>query len=423
MIESVGNTVGHRTGAVSTPVRRMMEPNEALRLVLESATPLPPQCVPLEEACGLQLAGEIRADRDYPPLPRAMMDGYAVRAADAGKMVVVVGEVTAGQIVETEVTERHCLEIMTGAACPAGTEAVVQKEHVHRDGHRVTLPKAIRVGQHIAPQGSECRTGQLVLGPGETITPLATAVMASFGMEAVPVTPRPSLAVITTGGELVPPHTDPAPQQIRDSNGPMLLAMARSMGLNRLPHLHAEDRLEAILHVLEQVATVNVIVLTGGVSVGTYDLVPLALERYGTELVFHKVRQKPGKPLLLARKDSQLVFGLPGNPLASHLCFHRYVAAAIRGMQHKPPVPAPVSGTLTDPVHPRRGRTFFVPACAQPAAGARQWLIRPLPAVSSADVFASCRANSYVQVPPGGAKIPAGEMLAFQWIGGAPWPN
>jgi molybdopterin molybdotransferase len=410
--------------ATETPGTRraMIDPQEALALVLPAARRRPPRRVPLAAAGGLTLAQPVRADREYPPFPRATMDGYAVRTADAGRTVSVVGEVAAGQEVKTEVVPGRCLEVMTGAPCPPGTEAVVKKEETQRDGDSVVLPRSILSGQDIAPRGSECEAGRLVLESGQTITPLAVAVLASFGLESVEVIPRPSLTIITTGGELIPPGQAPSPGQIRNSNGPMLQAMACELGIQQPPHLHAEDCLEAILQALDKSADADLVLLSGGVSAGKYDLVPEALQHYGAERIFHKVSQKPGKPLLLARKGPQLLFGLPGNPLSCHLCFHRYVAAAIRQMEGKPPLPDPLSGQLAQPVQPRRSRTFFVPACAERLLQASAaWQIQPLPGATSADIFACHRANCYVEVPPGDTEIPAGEVLQFTWLAAARW--
>jgi molybdopterin molybdotransferase len=397
----------------------MLSPEDALQSVLDAAEPLPAQPVCPDDACGLLLAEDVCADRDYPSFRRAMMDGYAVRTSDAGKTVAIAGEIAAGQASDLEVRQGTCVAIMTGAVCPAGTEAVVQKEHVRREGNRVQLPEPIAPGNHIAPVGSECEAARVVLHSGDAITPLAVAVMASFGVEMVRVKPRPAMAVITTGAELIPTGQKPQIHQIRDSNGPMLAAMARQIGLEQPLRLHVDDRLEAILSALEQSADRDVVLLTGGVSAGDYDLVPEALERFGAETLFHKVKQKPGKPLLLARKERQLIFGLPGNPLACHLGFSRYVAAAVRVMQGLPPLVQPLQARLTGPVSYRGNRTFFGLARAERVPGVcGAWCVVPLSGVSSADIFTPCGANCYITVPPGVTEIPASELVPFTWIPG-----
>ncbi len=402
----------------------MISPDEALDLVLREARPGLPRAVPLGEACGLRLAEAVVAEGPFPPFPRALRDGYAVRVSDGGKTVRIAGEVAAGEVAAASVAEGVCLEIMTGAACPAGTEAVVPKEQVGREGDRVTLPLQIAPGQHVALPGSECRAGQVVLEPGAIVTPLAVAVLASLGRKEVRVVPRPSLAVITTGGELVASDQEPAWGQIRDSNGPMLVAMARDLGLSPPPHLHAVDREEAILAVLGQTASHDVVVLTGGVSVGRYDLVPESLKAYGAELVFHRVSQRPGRPLLLARKGAQLLFGLPGNPLGVHFCFHRYVTAAVRQMEGKVAAAERCLGRLTAPVEHRGHRTYFVTARAERGGPAGDgWRLHPLPGVTSADIFASYGANCYAELPPGQEVVPAGALVSFTWIAGASGPH
>lgn len=398
----------------------MITPDEALQLVLQHAERLPSRCVPVTDACGLLMAELVTADRDYPPFHRAMMDGYAVRASDAGHNVDVMGEIPAGQSVNVELVRGQCFEIMTGAPCPPGADAVVPKEHVRREADRVELPKKIAPGQHIAAQGSECRRDKLALTPGETISPLAVAVLASFGKSTVQVTPKPAVGIITTGAELVPVDESPNAGEIRDSNGPMLRSLAGEQGIEQPVHLHAADRLEAILSSLGMLSGCDIVLLTGGVSVGTYDLVPQALRESGADIVFHRVRQKPGKPLLFARKGSQLFFGLPGNPLACHFCFHRYVVSAIRKTSGKSPAKEVFQGVLTEAVPPKSGRTYFVAARAERDDRLNSWTIRILPGVSSADIFGACQANCYVQVPPGHEEIPAGERVDFSWIGSPP---
>jgi molybdopterin molybdotransferase len=263
-----------------------------------------------------------------------------------------------------------------------------------------------------------------VLHSGQTITPLAIAVLASFGLESVAVIPRPALAIVTTGAELVPPGGRPGPGRIRDSNGPMLRAMARELGIEPPPQLHADDRIEAILSALDATAEADLVLVTGGVSAGKYDLVPDALAAYGARQVFHRVSQKPGRPLLLARRGSQVIFGLPGNPLSCHFCFHRYVSAAVGQMQGRAAPVEPPRGRLAAAAEPRPTRTHFIPARAEhvaPAGAAPdQWQLDPLPAASSADVFTCSRANCYLEAPPGRAPIPAGQVLPFTWLAGSP---
>ena len=311
----------------------MISPKEALELVLANAEPGPAGDVSVPDALGLVLAEDVLADCDCPAFPRAMMDGYAVPASSEGRELSVVGEVAAGRAADVPVGEGRCVEIMTGACCPPGAYAVVPQEQVRPGERGVVMPAQIAAGQHISPPGSECVKGRPVLRTGDRVTSLAVAVLASLGRTKVRVTQRVRLGVVATGSELVPPDATPTGTQIRDCNGPMLVAMARTVGIAAPRLLRATDDASAIADALRQLDDLDVILISGGVSVGRYDLVPAVVAEFGAETIFHKVLQKPGKPLLLARRRRQLIFGLPGNPLACHVCFHRYVAAAIRRMQ------------------------------------------------------------------------------------------
>ena len=341
----------------------------------------------------------------------AQRDGFAVRVADSGRTLPIAGLLPAGSVWAGELAAGQCLEIMTGAPCPPGVEAVVAKEDAVRQADAVSLPTEIRHNQNVAAAGSECRAGQWVMSPGDLVTPMAIGVLAAFSRATVRVIPRPRLGIITTGAELA--AGPPRPGQIRDSNGPMLEAMARAEGLEPQPTAHAADQTEAILAAL-RTADCDIVVLTGGVSVGALDLVPQALADYGAETVFHGVNQTPGKPLLFARKQRQLLFGLPGNPLACHLGFHRYVSAAIRKLSGRPPHLPQIEGELTHPWQMAGGRTRFVPARAEFAAGPRPcYRVRLLPGVSSADIFHGSQANCYVELPPEVSSQVAGEACVF----------
>jgi molybdopterin molybdotransferase len=386
--------------------------DEAMEFVVRAAAPLPSLEVDLDRARGLVLAEDIAADCDCPPFPRSMMDGFAVRLADAGRTIPIVGEAPAGSVWPGEVVAGHCVEILTGASCPPGTEAVVPKENVRRSENLVTLPEVLQPRQNIAPQGSDCRRGQLVLAAGQVITSMAIGVIAAFGRTSVRVTPLPSLAIITTGEELALPGQPLGPAQVRNSNGPMLAAMAGEIGLAPPRQVSAADRLDATLQALEASSSADIVVFSGGVSVGTYDFVPRALEQFGAETIFHGVNQKPGKPILFARRARQLIFGLPGNPLACHFCFHRYVAAAIRKMSGRDGRPHAYRGELAQSFQTKGGRVNYLPSFAAAADSPSGWRVEVLAGASSADIFRSCRANCYVELPA--ARIyEAGERVAF----------
>jgi molybdopterin molybdotransferase len=296
------------------------------------------------------------------------------------------------------------------------------KEEVAREGDRVLLPTAIAAGQHVARRGSECAAGATVLEPGSRLSPLAIAVLASFGRQRVLAIPAPSLAVITTGDELVATGSVPGSAQIRNSNGPMLIAQARRAGLGETLALHALDTAGSLAEALAAAADRDLVVLSGGVSAGGRDLVPRALEDAGAEIVLHRVKQKPGKPLLFAvrRRPSgnQLLFGLPGNPLSTHFCFHRYVLPAARKLMGRPPPheAARARATLGEPLVARADRTLFLPlALARSDGGALA--ARALVGQGSADIFASWRAEAYLRLEPGEHRLEAGRELECELIG------
>lgn len=396
---------------------RMIPPSEALRLVLETVRPLPPRSLPVDRACGFVVAESLVAVGEHPPFARSMMDGYAVRVASAGRSVKISGEIPAGSEAEHTVTEDLCAEILTGARCPRAAEAVVQKEHARREGDSVRLPRHILPGQHIAPPGSDCRSGEVLLRSGEILRSMAVGALSACGIESVRVVPRPRAAVVTTGSEVVAPGGEPGPAKIRDSNGPMLLAALARAGIEVENLLHAGDSVAEILERLERVADRDLILVTGGVSAGSHDRVPEALERWGAEIVFRRVAQKPGKPLVLARKGERILFGLSGNPLACHLGFHLYVAAGIRVMEGRPGPEPPLEAILEEAVRQKPGRTHFVPAAARWCGeGAGRWFVRPLAGASSADIFRACSADAYVEVRPGEATLEAGERVTFRRI-------
>lgn len=393
----------------------LLEPDEALAQVL-AAVPSPIAVrLPPERCRGLVLAEDALAPADLPPFDRAMMDGYAVRLADAGRTVAILDEIPAGDgAARQPLQPSQAHPIMTGAPVPAGAEAVVPVEQTtHTDG-RVSLPERIRPRANIVARGTECAAGRPWARAGEMVTPMVLAAAIGVGARELAVLPRPQVVVVTTGSELA---DDPArPGQIRDSNGPMLVALFDEAGLAATRRTVADDE-TALLASLRSLEAADAVVLTGGVSAGTHDEVPGVLARFGAEMLFHKVAQRPGKPLLLARRGRQLLFGLPGNPLAAHLCACRYAIPALRRLAGLGHVPLGGRGVLAADLPENRDRTWFLPARV------RDGVVQPLPPVSSADLVQPHQADAYLRLEPGAAAVPAGAEVAYIRIGAAAWPS
>jgi len=397
-------------------MRTMISAKEAAELVREHARLRDSVARDVRESVGLVLARAVAADRDYPPFDRATMDGYAVRTSHAGKTVVVRGEARPGLEPPAGPDEGACVEIMTGSPCPDGTEAVVMKEEVRRDAATATLPAAIARGQHIVRRGAECAAGAVVLAAGARVTPLAIGLLETVGARTVHVHPLPTLAVLVTGDELASSGAAPGRVEIRDSNGPMLTAMARAVGVCEPLHLSVRDTAESLATALDAASSFDVVALTGGVSAGNYDLVPAALAAHGATLVFHKVKQQPGKPIVFAVKGDRLFFGLPGTPLGCHLGFHRYVVRAVRKMAGLPDR-TPATGALAAAWSTRSERQQFVLARVEPSGDA--WSVRALATVGSSDLFGVGSANAYIDVPEGTRALEAGSSVAFEWLDGS----
>ncbi len=390
-----------------------LDPDEALARVLAAVGTPTTTRLPPEDCLGLVLAEPALADGDLPPFDRAMMDGFAVRLVDAGRLVIPLAEIAAGDVVmHPAIVPGQAHPIMTGAPVPAGAEAVVAIEQTTREGDRIRLPERIRSGANIVVRGSECPAGRAWAEAGATVTPLTLAAALGVGCTTLAVHPRPRVGVITTGSELA---ADPSsPGQIRDSNGPMLIALLREAGIPA-QRQSVDDAADTLLQRLQALADRDAVVLTGGVSAGTHDEVPGVLRRLGAEILFHHVAQKPGKPLLVARRDRQMIFALPGNPLAAHLCACRYVLPALRRLAGLPYRPGVGRGQSSAPLPANGDRIWYLPV--RVAAG----VVTPLLPVSSADLVQPHQANAYVRLEPSAPPTPSGSDIAFTRIGADCW--
>lgn len=389
---------------------------EAQSIVLQHARRRPPATLPLTSAAlGLVLAEDVASDLDMPPHDKALMDGYAIRAADLpdGKGALsVVEEVMAGGVPTRPIGPGQATAVMTGAPLPAGADAVVIVERTRRlDNGRVAVEdRPPQPGQNVLPQGREMRRGETVLTAGTVLRPVEFGLLATVGRTAVSVVPAPRIAVLSTGDEVVEAGQKPGPGQIRNGNGPMLCALvSRTGGLPRYLGI-ARDTLDSLQPLVAEGLAADVLVLSGGVSAGQRDLVPGVLEEAGVQAHFHKVAMKPGKPVFFGTRGETLVFGLPGNPVSALVCFHLFVKPALRALAGQAdPGPHLVEAVLTEELAHRSDRPTYHPArLTESPTG---WQVRAVPWFGSADLRGLLPANAFLVLPAGDHRCAAGQVF------------
>jgi molybdopterin molybdotransferase len=355
---------------------------------------LPPvETVPIDEADGRVLAEPIRADRDYPPLARSIRDGFAIRAEGFDGTAHVIGEVRAGERFTRSVGSGEAVEIMTGAPVPDGADAIVMVEHVRREGSTITTDRRPALGEFVNSQGAEARGGDIILAAGNRLGFSQIAVLATVGSLQVPVYRKPQVAVLATGDEIVPVEATPAPHQIRNSNGSSIAAQVRRAG--GIPRVLpvAPDEYGRTRDLIEEGLSADLLLLSGGVSAGKYDIVEKVLGDLGAQFFFDRVLIQPGQPLVFGRVRNRFFFGLPGNPVSTMVTFETMARAALELLSGiaEPPLPIALA-RLTQDFRHRPGLTRFLPAQLSPAG--RE--ITPLSWQGSSDVAAVARANCWL---------------------------
>lgn len=393
---------------------------EARHLVERHAALVPPgavEKVELLSSLGRVLGETVSADRDSPPFRRAMRDGYAVRADDLAKLpatLEVVGEIKAGAALEDlpdSILQGQAAAIMTGAPAPDGADSVVMVEYTSLNGNRVTITRGIASGDNIVPAGSEAKKGEALLEPGAHIDYGSIAVAASVGREALTVFRRPEVAVLSTGDEVVEISERPGATQIRNSNSYSLAAQVQSAGGTPRMLGVAHDEAGHLRNLIEQGLKHDLLVLTGGVSMGKYDLVEQVLSAFGAEFLFTGVQIQPGRPVVFGRAQGRYFFGLPGNPVSAMVTFElfaRPMLEALAGMTARKL--RFLYARLKSEIRTKTGLKRFLPGFL--SGEFEQAEVELAGWHGSGDVAAMARSNCFVVVPPDRERIAPGEWAA-----------
>lgn len=397
---------------------------DARRLVEEYAatlSPTEPELLPLLESAGLVLAEDLRADRDFPPFPRSTRDGFALRSSDVAVVPTrlrCVAEIRAGATTEQSnitVGAGEAVEIMTGAPVPQGADAVVMVEHTQRSGETITVQRAAAAGENIVARGSEAQRGDLMVGRGIRVNHTIIAVAAALGRAELSVYRRPRVAILATGDEVVDINLQPGPNEIRNSNSYSLAAQIEAAGGQPMLLPIAKDEPDDLALLLRKGLEADLLLITGGVSMGRYDLVEQVLSSFEARFFFTGAMIQPGKPVVFGEVRSQEAtpfFGLPGNPVSTMVTFQLFARPILEARSGAKPQRLPfVHAVLKSDFTSRTGLTRFLPA--RVSGGPEQPQVELLRWQGSGDLMAVVKSNCYIVVPPQRERFSAGEAVTI----------
>jgi molybdopterin molybdotransferase len=385
---------------------------EALREILSRVLPLSGELVPLAVAPGRVLAEAARSAIDLPPFASSAMDGFAVRADDTPGRLPVVERIAAGRPATRGLAAGEAMAIATGGVVPEGADAVVPIEHVVEDGDAIEVASRLERGSHVRPRGGDLAAGDLVVGAGTLVRPAEIGALAAAGVGDVVCTRQPLAAVVSTGTELRRPGESLELGQIFEANGVMLAAALASAGAVVTPPESVADDEAGHRSILERGLEADVLVTSGGVSVGPHDLVRKIEAELGVEEVFWKVAVKPGKPISFGVHDRTLVFGLPGNPVSSLVCFELFVRPAVLALQGaREPGPAFAPGELAAAVRRNPERDEFLRARLR--ADGERVLLEPLTGQESHMIARAAAADALVLAPRGNGELASGTTVRY----------
>ncbi|HET7128208.1 MAG TPA: gephyrin-like molybdotransferase Glp [Gaiellaceae bacterium] len=386
---------------------RLLTIDEALALVLDNVRPLTGEDVLVVDAGGRVLAADARARVDLPPFPSSAMDGYAVRAAETPGTFVVVGQSAAGRPAQTSLEPGQAIAISTGAVVPGGSDAVVPVERTRRDGDEVTVER-VEGGENVRRRGGDIAEGDTVVPAGTQCGPAQLGALAAAGIETVRCARRPRVAVLATGSELRKPGEPLGPGEIYESNTVMLAGQLRRAGARAEVLGAVADDAEATRSALERGLAADVLLTSGGVSVGEHDLVRGLLAELGAAEVFWRVAVKPGKPLAFSTRGSTLVFGLPGNPVSSFVGFELFVRPALAALQGaRDRAPAFLPGRLGVAMTRNAARDELVRARVEDG------VVQPLRGQESHMIARAALATALVLIPRGAGELAAGADVSW----------
>jgi molybdopterin molybdotransferase len=395
----------------------MIDYGDAVREIVARVRSLPGEAVPLASALGRTLARDIRAGGNVPPFDKATMDGYAVRAGDTDKGVEleVTEDLPAGRVSRRQLGPGQAARIMTGAPLPRGADAVVMVEDTEETDDRVRILRPVKPGDNIGEAGEDLKQGDLILERGDVIGPAEVGMLATLGHAAAWVTRRPKVAVVATGDEIVEPGRRARPGQIRNANGPALLAAAIQAGAVAFYLGIARDRNASLQRKIRKAEEADLLVLSGGVSVGGHDLVKDELRDAGVKPVFWQARIKPGKPVFFGTSGRLRIFGLPGNPTSAMVTFHLFVRPAIdRLLGRKAVGPRAGKAVLTQAVDLKPGRTQFLRAVA--SGDGPEFRVVPYPDQRSGVLRSMVKSRVLIVAGPDVTRLDEGQSVDVLFI-------
>lgn len=402
-----------------TELDRMRPPDEARAIVDRAIVRMPPETIPLAEAAWRVLAGHLVAPEDHPPFPASTMDGFAVVAEDSSPWREILGDQHAGHVLDEEVTEGYTVRIMTGAPVPRGANAVVPVEATElAEDHVVIHKEDVAPGENVRPIGSDVRKGDLILPAGTVLGPAAIGLIANMGINPVTVTRRPRVSVLSTGNELVDPGEPVGPGQIRDSNRFSLMTALQSEPceityIGKAP----DERNELERFLRERLERDDVIVTSGGVSMGDLDLVKAILfDADDITVHFRRLYLKPGKPLNFATSKDTLIFGLPGNPVSSLVTFELFIRPALRQMAGATDIDRPRLRVRLEAATPGSDRIEYQRGIVRASADGRL-TARTTGSQQSSRLASFIGANALLMIPPRERSYAAGEEIEAVMLG------